>query len=185
MNYASYVLTATGILIAVLSLWAQLWYRYADYGKKADGNEPDHSIQVTTTLGIIWIYSAILLSFFSFGLLISGTFFGWHTLRFGIGLTISAFIMGLINIAESTFSKLFKVTKGKTFSESLLEIGKNQNIQAMLWVILLMLLFIALLCLFSILAVFFTPLWLVGDLVLILIGLTLYLLFIVFKESSK
>lgn len=106
----TYLLVAAGILIAILSLWAQLWVGF--------GGDKDKIKQVSATLGLFWIYMAILIAMIGLGLLLMGRYwegsFCFDTSDLCFGFIMTAFIMGLANIFESTVSIFLKGRRNKT-----------------------------------------------------------------------
>ena len=159
---------ASGILIAVLSLWAQLWYRYADHGR--DGR--DEAILRSASLGLFWIYMAILIALLAFGLTALKVLFGWHSLEIAAGFGIASFLMGLLNIGESTISLFIKVGRGKTAFGAMFEATKETVIR---WRSL-MAVFAAFLCAFSMLGMVYHHAWFFGDLALIVVVIAGYFL---------
>jgi hypothetical protein len=110
-----------GILVAVLALWAQLWFKYSvDDGKEDE--IPDLKIverQRVVSIGLVWIYISILFGIIAFIVsIINDT----NAIRIDIGniFFLTALLMGLTNIAESTVTLWWKVRSGKTHN-SLIE----------------------------------------------------------------
>lgn len=113
----SYLLVGGAILIALLSLWAQLWFSF--------GSSRGRGEQVSATLGLFWIYMAIAIAMLGFGLLLVGKY--WEgSLCFDIselsfGFLMTAFIMGLANIFQSTVSVFSRGKRNKTAFDPLFE----------------------------------------------------------------
>ena len=108
-------LTATGLLIAVLSLWAQLWAHFGTISHDACMR----SRRDAASLGLFWIYTAIAIAVVAFGLLLTNMLslnLSWrdHIERIAQGFVVTALLMGLANVAESAVSVLCKVWKGGT-----------------------------------------------------------------------
>jgi len=162
------MVTITAVLIAVLSLWAQLWYRYADHSKTSDKPK---AILVSATFGLFWIYIAILLALIALAMLISQALFDWDIVSCAQGFIITSFLMGFLNIADSTYSILIKVHKDMTAFQPLLHVESIASLKCWFCVTIL---FALLLLLFSVLATMLSRWWFVGDLVIILIGFLLY-----------
>lgn len=109
----NYLLVAAGILIAILSLWAQLW---VGFGGNKD-NRDDVKL-VSATLGLFWIYMAILIAMIGLALVLVGRYweggFIFDTSEICFGFIMTSFIMGLANIFESTLSIFLKGRRNKT-----------------------------------------------------------------------
>ena len=106
-------LTASGVLIGVLLVWAQLWA--SSYPKRDDNHRP-----WTVELGLVWTYVSVLLAMLSFGW--SGYYY--FTQRYDVppvamGLFIAAFLMTVLNVAQSLVSNLYKLIKGEPLADKL------------------------------------------------------------------
>ena len=120
-------LVACGVLIALLSLWAQLW---ANYGKNQGNGR-----KIAASYGLFWIYTAILFAMVAVSLVLVKQY--WEGLpqqtfvlgrplpqfieELGFSFLVSSFIMGFANITESAVSIFIKAFKRKTAFESLVE----------------------------------------------------------------
>jgi len=113
----SYLLIGGAILIALLSLWAQLWVSF--------GSSRGRGEQVSATLGLFWIYMAIAIAMLGFGFLLVGKYWEgslpFDTSELSFGFLMSSFIMGLANIFQSTVSVFSKGKRNKTAFDSLFE----------------------------------------------------------------
>lgn len=113
----THLLVVSAILIAILSLWAQLWVGF--------GGNKDRSRQVSATLGLFWIYMAILIALLGLGLLLVGRYWEgslfFDTSKLCFGFIITSFIMGLVNITQSTVSVFSKGKRNKTAFDPLFE----------------------------------------------------------------
>lgn len=111
------LLVVAAILIAILSLWAQLWISF--------GGNKDRIKQVSATLGLFWIYMAILIAMVGLGLLLVGRYwegsFCFDTSELCFGFLMTSFIMGLVNILQSTVSVFSKGKRNKTAFDPLFE----------------------------------------------------------------
>jgi len=70
MQLDDFLLTATGILLAVLSLWALLWVSFTRGGEDVDSKKR------AATIGLFWIYCSIAIAVVAFGLLLASKLFG-------------------------------------------------------------------------------------------------------------
>lgn len=120
-------LVACGILIALLSLWAQLWMNY--------GKNKDNGRQIAASYGLFWIYTAILFAMVAISLVLARQY--WEGLpqqtyilsrplsqfmeELGFSFLVSSFIMGLVNITESAVSIFIKAFRGRNAFESLVD----------------------------------------------------------------
>lgn len=116
----TYLFAGVAVLIALLSLWANLWVSFGRSGKLDDNSEIERR-KASATLGLIWIYSAILISLMSVAFILMGKY--WENLsqcwrdffgELGFSFLITAFIMAIINMFESTWSAFWKGLRGIT-----------------------------------------------------------------------
>jgi len=114
----NYLLIAAAILVTILSVWAQIWIN-----RTSDENEGK---KITASLGLFWIYMAILYAMTAIAFVLVGQY--WEGLSyscksimtdFGFGCFITAFIMGLVNIGESTLSAFIKGWRRQVAFDSL------------------------------------------------------------------
>ena len=112
------LLTVAAILVALLSLWSQGWARHTEGGTTGDANR---KIQISATLGTLWIYVAVVIAFISLGLLLLGKYWEGGGMNLaaevGFGFFITSFLMAFSNIAESTVTIFRRAFQGKTISE--------------------------------------------------------------------
>jgi hypothetical protein len=143
----SLFLVACGILIALLSLWAQLWVNF--------GKSNDTSKQIAASYGLFWIYTAILFAMVAICLVLVRQY--WEGLpqqssilsrplpqfleELGFSFLITSFIMGLTNITESAVSIVIKAFKGRSAFESLV----TENKISKAWLITMAILALAIL----------------------------------------
>lgn len=121
----NYLLVAAGVLIALLSLWAQLW---VNFGKK------DRITQHTASIGLLWIYLSIVIAMASIGVVLIGEYWEglttWNISVFnkdlktflfdlGFGFLVTSFLMGIANMTESAVSIVYKGQHGKTAFDSI------------------------------------------------------------------
>lgn len=113
----NYLLVGAAILIALLSLWAQLWVSFGGSGGRGK--------QVSATLGLFWIYMAMVIAMLGLGLLLVGKYWEgslcFDTSELCFGFLMTSFIMGLANIFESTVSVFLKGKRNKTAFDPLFE----------------------------------------------------------------
>ncbi len=98
-------LTATAVLVAILLVWAQLWVHARTlYTKGNDGhgsessNGSSDSGQFSMRVGLTWTYSAILLALVAFAWVASS-----EVDEVAKSLFVAAFLMAVVNIAQSWF----------------------------------------------------------------------------------
>jgi len=98
-------LTATAVLVAILLVWAQLWVHARTlYTKGNDGhgsessNGSSDSGQFSMRVGLTWTYSAILLALVAFARVASS-----EVDKAAMSLFVAAFLMAVVNIAQSWF----------------------------------------------------------------------------------
>jgi len=108
------LVAVAAILVAVLALWLRGWAGFAGERVRAQANR---RIKVSSTLGTLWIYMALVIAFTSLGLLLAGKYWegGWElAAEVGFGFFITAFLMALSNVFESTVTLLRRVFQGDT-----------------------------------------------------------------------
>ena len=148
--------------MAVLSLWALLWVSFTRDG------EGGVSKKRTAAIGLFWIYCAITIAVVALGLLLWSEFFGCacpnsHARRIAEGLLVASFAMGITNVFQSAISIGIKIWRGKTVFDAKVEcpVGLYR------WSpVVISLLGIAL-SVFSVLAVYYDRLFLIGGAFLI------------------
>lgn len=133
----NYLLIGAGILITVLSLWAQQWF---NYGKSLPEEEND--ARFTTSLGLLWIYIAISFAIGSLGFALAGKYWGGITPAISeilhglsLGFIIPSFLLSLSNIIESTFNIWRKFRSNKTAFQSLVVIPIEKRMVALRWIV--------------------------------------------------
>ncbi|MBA7597234.1 hypothetical protein ES703_04235 [subsurface metagenome] len=113
------LLTVAAILVALLSIWSQGWARYTN-GYTTSQTNP--RIQISATLGTLWIYMAVVIAFISLGLLLLGKYWegGGMDLasEVGFGFFITSFLMAFSNVVESTVTIFIRAFRGATISEA-------------------------------------------------------------------
>lgn len=110
----NYLLVGAAVLVAVLSLWANLW---AGFGRSGDDEHQRQLTKASATLGLFWIYSATIIALLALAFILIGQYkeglCQWwrdffHDL--GFGFLIAGFIMAIINMLESAWSVYHKVS---------------------------------------------------------------------------
>lgn len=113
----TYIIAVAAILIALMSLWAQSWVKY---GESSSETEKRDRTRASATVGIIWIYMAIVIAVLSLCALLAGKYWegglDW-AFEWGFGFLITAVLMCFINILESTIHLFNKAMHGKTYFE--------------------------------------------------------------------
>jgi len=177
MNYniISLFLVACAILIALLSLWAQLWVSF--------GKNQDNSRKISASYGLFWIYTAILFAMAAISIILVRQY--WEGLsqqafilsrplpqfleELGFSFLISSFIMGLVNITQSAVSILIKALRGRTAFESLV----NEDRIRAAWLFTLAVLALITLAV-AWLGIVFCKLWWLGYIVIGCVGIFVY-----------
>jgi len=118
-------LTASGVLIGVLLVWAQLWA--SSYAERDDqswmvrlAHAQKKERPWTVELGLVWTYVSVLLAMLSF----AGGGYSYFTQGHNVppaamGLFIAAFLMTILNVAQSLISNLYKLVKKKVLANQL------------------------------------------------------------------
>jgi len=99
-NKSTSFLTASGILVAILLVWAQLWFTTAQqYG------EPN---TITAKYGLSYVYIAVLFSLIAFTLTVYNAVNRWSIIFFGYSLILTAILVfgSLFSIVYKTLSEL-------------------------------------------------------------------------------
>jgi hypothetical protein len=138
-------LTATALLVAILLVWAPLWVNtykiykdrireYSYYTAKERKN-----IETGVSLGIAWIYLAILFALVAFSLTT------WQVFSSGskeiplaaVGFLVASLSMAIVQILQSFLSAACKFWKGKVFDEPLhsIDVRESVNCRWLRWLI--------------------------------------------------
>lgn len=145
------LLIAGGVIIALLSLWAQLWVSY--------GSHEDESTilrrRINASYGLLWIYIAISYALIGVTIFIIARF--WENMpleesflsrslkqfidELGLSFLCTSFIMGFANIAESIVSIILKGLRQEDAFQPLTESTKVKRG----WIITLVVLALAIL----------------------------------------
>jgi hypothetical protein len=114
-----YLLAGAAVLVALLSLWANLWISFGRNKDDADRRK------AATSLGLFWIYCATVVALLAIGLVLLGKYWEgasdcWRDMIHGLGFAflITAYLMSLLNMFESSFSIFYKASKGLTAFDS-------------------------------------------------------------------
>ena len=167
------------ILLAVLSLWALLWVSFTRDG---EGGE---SKKRTAAIGLFWIYCAITIAVVALGLLLWSEFFGCacpnsHARRIAEGLLVASFAMGITNVFQSAISIGIKIWRGKTAFDAMVEFPAGLYMWSPVFISVLGIA----LSIFSVLAVYYDRLFLIGGAVLICSVFT-YFIYQVYAGGSQ
>lgn len=149
--YWGMLFTFCAILIAILSLWAQLTVRISQ--------NQDITKQKLSTLSLFWIYMAILCSLVALGFLFYARvgqlldFLPKFILyRIGLGLMLASFLMGSIHVFESVVTLAIKIKRNLNLYNSLVNDINHQIYKCSLYCFVAS---AAIICLFSILGTLF------------------------------
>lgn len=106
---------AIGILIATLAIWAQLWQKYSE----GVSTELIQARQRVITIGLTWIYAGIFFGLIAFIITVIGFDGSLNEIAANVAKIsfLTALLMGLTSIAESTFALVTKWVRGKTHDE--------------------------------------------------------------------
>jgi len=110
IDFDAFIIIA-GILVTIQVIWAQFWL---NQGRTTE----DKRRQASATVGLYWTYIAIIMAMVSLALFLMDKYWegglSWTVYEWGIGFFITSFLMGMINMMESSYSLLRRVLKGKT-----------------------------------------------------------------------
>ncbi|HEY49715.1 MAG TPA: hypothetical protein G4O13_06695 [Dehalococcoidia bacterium] len=170
MQLDDFLLTATGILLAVLSLWALLWVSFTRGGEDVDSKKR------AATIGLFWIYCSIAIAVVAFGLLLASKLFGCgcpasHARRIGEGFLSASFAMAATSVLQSLVSIAVKASRGKTAFDVMFECPEGQY----RWSPLAITVIGVLLAAFCVLAVYYDRLFLVGGAVIVITVFAYYI----------
>lgn len=185
ISTVSLFLVACGILIALLSLWAQLWVNF--------GKSNDNARQIAASYGLFWIYTAILFAMAAVSLVLVKQY--WEGLpqqpyilsrplpqfieELGFSFLVSSFIMGLANITESAVSIVIKAFKGRNAFEPLV----NENKISKAWLITIAIIALVILIV-TWLGITFCKLYWLGYIGVVVSGVVAFLLLNAGKRPS-